>query len=229
MSDRRKAIAKYATSAREMQEKVLRSLVRRAAKTESYDDLQESIERMRHGAKDVLWPGLVSYYAKSSGTTAGRSKYIPVTKVGLRRLHTMGGHDVTAMYLGRNKKSRLTTGHSLILTSGFDPELDTPTSRTGYVSSIMTSTLPQFLRRIMKFGPPVEIASIKDFGERREKLADYDDKRYEDIVLSRIDLVKARKGLFHDWMAKHGKLGGQNKVPRLANSRDIMDELLGMN
>ena len=45
----------------------------------------------------------------------------------------------------------------------------------------------------MKFGPPVEIASIKDFGERREKLADYDDKRYEDIVLSRIDLVKARK------------------------------------
>lgn len=493
LSDRRKAIAKYATSAREMQEKVLRSLVRRAAKTEwgrehkyseiknyddfaanvpitSYDDLQESIERMRHGAKDVLWPGLVRYYAKSSGTTAGRSKYIPVTKVGLRRLHTMGGHDVTAMYLGRNKKSRLTTGHSLILTGGFDPELDTPTSRTGYVSSIMTSTLPQFLRRIMKFGPPVEIASIKDFGERREKLAeyalktkvtsisgvpswwlsvlsrtmemagketmdeiwpdleifvhggvaftqyrdlyhkiitkpdmhyvetynasegffgvqtdpadpamtlmvdydvfyefiplselgnkdakavpvwevepgvnyamvistscglwryllgdtirftrknpyrfmitgrtrqfinaygeevilenaekgleaackatgakvleyhaapvymdehgkarhqwmvefaeepdsmekfvaeldngiracnsDYDDKRYEDIVLSRIDLVKARKGLFHDWMAKHGKLGGQNKVPRLANSRDIMDELLGMN
>ena len=59
--------------------------------------------------------------------------------------------------------------------------------------------------------------------------SDYDDKRYEDIVLSRIDLVKARKGLFHDWMAKHGKLGGQNKVPRLANSRDIMDELLGMN
>ena len=127
LSDRRKAIAKYATSAREMQEKVLRSLVRRAAKTEwgrehkyseiknyddfaanvpitSYDDLQESIERMRHGAKDVLWPGLVRYYAKSSGTTAGRSKYIPVTKVGLRRLHTMGGHDVTAMFLGRNKK-----------------------------------------------------------------------------------------------------------------------------
>jgi len=59
--------------------------------------------------------------------------------------------------------------------------------------------------------------------------SDYDAKRFEDIVLSHLELVPARKGLFDDWLKKHGKLGGQHKVPRLANNREIMDELLEMN
>ena len=179
-----------------MQERVLMRLIRRAMDTEwgkehkfssingyrdftthvpvsSYDDLQERIERMRQGEKDILWPGQVKYFAKSSGTTAGRSKFIPVTSEGLRRLHMMGGHDATATYLGYNKKSRISKGHALILSGSFDPSLDTPTSRTGDVSAIMTSSIPPFLRKLMKFGPPMEIASISDFGEKREKLAHY--------------------------------------------------------
>ena len=59
--------------------------------------------------------------------------------------------------------------------------------------------------------------------------SDYDAKRFEDIVLSHLELVPARKGLFNDWLQKHGKLGGQHKVPRLANNREIMDDLLSMN
>lgn len=139
----------------------------------SYDDLQERIERMRQGERDILWPGQVKYFAKSSGTTAGRSKFIPVTSEGLHRIHMMGGHDATATYLGYNKESRISTGHALILSGSFDPTLDTPTSRTGDVSAIMTSSIPPFLRKLMKFGPPMEIASISDFGEKREKLANY--------------------------------------------------------
>ena len=196
LSGRRKAIARYASSARDMQETVLMKLISQAVDTEwgkehryadingyrdftssvpisSYDDLQERIERMRQGEKDILWPGQVKYFAKSSGTTAGRSKFIPVTKQGLKRVHMMGGHDATAVYLGHNKNSRVALGHALILSGSFDPSLDTPTSRTGDVSAIMTSSIPPILRKMMKFGPPMEIASLSDFGEKREKLAQY--------------------------------------------------------
>src|SRR5579871_5993030 len=45
----------------------------------SYEDLAPAIERMKHGEADVLWPGQCAYYAISSGTTAGRTKYLPIT------------------------------------------------------------------------------------------------------------------------------------------------------
>ncbi len=59
--------------------------------------------------------------------------------------------------------------------------------------------------------------------------SDYEAKRYKDITLAPLRLTVARDGLFADWLAKHGKLGGQNKVPRLKNDRQLIDELLKMN
>ncbi len=59
--------------------------------------------------------------------------------------------------------------------------------------------------------------------------SDYEAKRYIDITLKRPQINIARKGLFYDWLKLKDKLGGQNKVPRLCNTRDFMDELLGMN
>lgn len=63
----------------------------------------------------------------------------------------------------------------------------------------------------------------------KEQNSDYEAKRYKDITLDRPDVVVARKNLFHDWLASKGKLGGQNKVPRLANNRDFINILLNMN
>lgn len=59
--------------------------------------------------------------------------------------------------------------------------------------------------------------------------SDYEAKRFKDITLDRPELVSARKGLFYDWMKSRNKLGGQNKVPRLSNNRDYIDELLKLN
>ena len=59
--------------------------------------------------------------------------------------------------------------------------------------------------------------------------SDYEAKRYKDITLQHLEIVEARKGLFEDWMRSRGKLGGQNKVPRLCNSREHIDRLLAMN
>ena len=58
--------------------------------------------------------------------------------------------------------------------------------------------------------------------------SDYEAKRYKDITLQPLEVIKARAGLFDDWLRSKGKLGGQHKVPRLANSRKHIDELLTM-
>ncbi|MBP5196688.1 MAG: GH3 auxin-responsive promoter family protein, partial [Bacteroidaceae bacterium] len=59
--------------------------------------------------------------------------------------------------------------------------------------------------------------------------SDYEAKRYKNITLQPLQLVKARKGLFHDWLESKGRLGGQHKVPRLSNSRQHIEELLTLN
>jgi hypothetical protein len=63
----------------------------------------------------------------------------------------------------------------------------------------------------------------------QEVNSDYEAKRYKDITLQRLELTVARKGLFNEWLASKGKLGGQHKVPRLSNNREYIDELLSLN
>lgn len=59
--------------------------------------------------------------------------------------------------------------------------------------------------------------------------SDYEAKRYKDITLQHLEIVKARQGLFNDWLKSKGKLGGQHKIPRLNNNRDIMEQMLRLN
>src|SRR5690606_20813683 len=63
----------------------------------------------------------------------------------------------------------------------------------------------------------------------QELNSDYEAKRYKNITLNPLKIVVARENLFFDWMKQRGKLGGQNKVPRLANTREFIDPLLEMN
>ncbi|MGA1150731.1 MAG: GH3 auxin-responsive promoter family protein [Flavobacteriaceae bacterium] len=63
----------------------------------------------------------------------------------------------------------------------------------------------------------------------QEENSDYEAKRYKNMTLDRLTINVARKGLFYEWLAKNRKLGGQHKVPRLSNSRKIVEELLQMN
>ena len=53
----------------------------------TYEELKSDIDRMRHGEPNVLWPGVVKWYAKSSGTTNDKSKFIPVSSDGLHNIH----------------------------------------------------------------------------------------------------------------------------------------------
>ena len=66
-------------------------------------------------------------------------------------------------------------------------------------------------------------------GELMMLNSDYEAKRYGSIALDRLSIETARPHLFQDWLREKGKLGGQHKIPRLSNNRDIMDELIKMN
>ena len=118
---RQKEIDRYAKEAETIQEHVFRKLIQTAAATEwgkkynyanirtytdfqrvpiqQYDDVKGYVDRMRHGEKNILWPGQIVWYAKSSGTTNDKSKFIPVSKDGLRHIHYKGGTDAVALYL----------------------------------------------------------------------------------------------------------------------------------
>jgi len=79
-----------------------------------------------------------------------------------------------------------------------------------------------------------EPSSISDFAIALDDAlkslnSDYEAKRYKDMTLDFPEVIKARQRLFYEWLKVKGKLGGQNKVPRLSNSREYMDSLLPMN
>lgn len=80
--------------------------------------------RMIAGEKDILWPGVTRWYAQSSGTSDGRSKFIPITDDSLRINHYAGGAEVVAHYLASNPASRLFSGKNLILGGSFASTLD---------------------------------------------------------------------------------------------------------
>ena len=73
-----------------------------------------------------------------------------------------------------------------------------------------------------------QFATILD-KKLQEENSDYEAKRYKDITLQHLELIKARPNLFNDWLKNKGKLGGQHKVPRLSNCREHIEEMLKLN
>lgn len=192
LSGRRKNISRYDNRAEEIQMQVLHRLVKRACHTEwgrshgfghvsdyeafartspvnTYEELKGYIDRMRHGEKDVLWDGRVSWYAKSSGTTNDKSKFLPVSKDILKDTHYRGGTDAVVLYLGNNPDSCMFSGTSLILGGSHAPNYNLPHSLVGDLSAILIENVSAFVNHFRI--PSKEIALLSDFEEKREKIA----------------------------------------------------------
>ena len=92
----------------------------------SYEDLRPQIMRMINGAKDELWPGPCFNFAQSSGTSGGRSKYIPITHESFKWNHFVGSSDVVSHYLNLNPESRIFSGKAFILGGSFANQLQLP-------------------------------------------------------------------------------------------------------
>lgn len=146
MSRRIRAIRRTCADVGDVQRRQLAWLLRRAARTEwgrahnygslaSYGDfcaavpitdyphIRPLVMRMIAGEPDILWPGVTRRFAQSSGTSDGKSKFIPVTDDSLRLSHYRGGFDVVARYMDLYPDSRIFSGRSFILGGSFANEL----------------------------------------------------------------------------------------------------------
>ena len=82
---------------------------------QDYESLKEYILRIKHGEQNILWPTEIKWFAKSSGTTTDKSKFIPVSKEALEDCHYQGGKDRLALYYKQYPESMLYSGKALVL------------------------------------------------------------------------------------------------------------------
>lgn len=135
-----------------------------------YESIKGYVDRMRHGEKSILWPGKVKWYAKSSGTTNDKSKFIPITQRALKHIHYAGGTDSVIVYLHRhNPQSRFFTGKALILGGSHQPNLNLPESLVGDLSAILIENVSQFVNHFRI--PSKETALLYDFEQKRDHIA----------------------------------------------------------
>ena len=189
---RQRKLDSYMNQARELQQKVLARLMDKAADTEwgsshgysaslnyeqfsaqtplnTYEELKGFIDRMRHGEKNVLWPGKVRWYAKSSGTTNDKSKFIPVSKDGLHDTHYAGGRDAVTWYLRNNPESRIFDGKALILGGSHAPNYNLPNSLVGDLSAILIENINPLVNLVRV--PCKQTALLSDFEIKRDRIA----------------------------------------------------------
>jgi hypothetical protein len=135
----------------------------------TYEELKGQIDRMRHGERDVLWPGRTRWYAKSSGTTNDKSKFIPVTNEGLKRIHYAGPFDSVAFYLQNNPQSRLFDGRAMILGGSHAPNYNLPDSLVGDLSAILIENINPLANLVRV--PKKATALLSDFEVKRDRIA----------------------------------------------------------
>lgn len=161
---RQKEIAKFAQDADIIQQKQLKSLLSAARNTEwgkkydyrsiqgyenfktrvplqTYDDIKPYVTRMINGEKNILWPSVVRWYAKSSGTTNDKSKFLPVTPEILKECHYKGGFDTVAIYLRNTPESRFFAGKGLILGGSHSPSPLNRCAHCGDLSAVLLQNL----------------------------------------------------------------------------------------
>ena len=113
-----------------------------AVPLQNYEDVKPYIERLREGEKDILWPGEVKWFAKSSGTTNDKSKFIPVTKDALEDCHLLGPRDVFALYIRNYPETKVLYGKTLTLGGSHRINNFNNNSYYGDLSAILIENVP---------------------------------------------------------------------------------------
>jgi len=107
----------------------------------SYEEIEPWIERTRKGEQNIFWPTSIKWFAKSSGTTNAKSKFIPVSTEALEDCHYKSGKDLLCLYLNNNENSQLFTGKSLRLGGSKELYHDNG-SFFGDLSAILIDNMP---------------------------------------------------------------------------------------
>lgn len=134
-----------------------------------YEEMKPYIDRLRDGEQGVLWPSKVKWFAKSSGTTSARSKFIPVTKEALEDCHYKGGKDLIALYYGNNPNANLYGGKHLVMGGSSKITSTQHDAYSGDLSAIIIQNLPIWVE--LKRTPSREIALMDNWEEKIERMA----------------------------------------------------------
>jgi len=136
---------------------------------QNYDSLKPYINQMLNGEQNVLWPSEIKWFAKSSGTTSDRSKFIPVSEESLEDCHFRGGKDMLAIYCNNMPHAQMFTGKSLVLGGSHQINQLSPDSFYGDLSAVIIKNLP-FWAELLRT-PNMEIALMDNYEEKIEKMA----------------------------------------------------------
>ena len=137
---------------------------------QTYDDIKLQITRLREGEQNILWPGEIKWFAKSSGTTSDKSKFIPVSKESLEDCHFRGGKDIMALYANLHPTTKVFNGKGLTLGGSHRINNFSNQSYYGDLSAILIENLPWWVDIIRT--PKTEIALLDKWEEKLEKITE---------------------------------------------------------
>ncbi len=137
---------------------------------QDYDDIKPYVERLRKGENNLLWPSNIKWFAKSSGTTSDKSKFIPVSKEAIENCHIKAGKDGIALYTQRYPKTDVLYGKTLILGGSNSINNFNNKSYYGDLSAVLIQNLPfwaEFVRT-----PSLQTALMDKWDEKIQRMTE---------------------------------------------------------
>jgi hypothetical protein len=133
---------------------------------QTYEDIIPYVERLRKGETNLLWPGEIKWFAKSSGTTSTKSKFIPMSIEALEDCHYRAAKDILVIYTMQKPETRIFYGKSLTLGGSHKMNQFSNDSLYGDLSAILIENAPFWVEIIRT--PKQKIALLEDFEEKLE-------------------------------------------------------------
>jgi hypothetical protein len=137
---------------------------------QDYESLKPFFKRMQASESDVLWPGRLRWFAKSSGTTNDASKFIPVSIEGMHESHIKTGKDFLSLYLRNKPSSKFFTGKGLVMGGAYHPNENNPDVFVGDVSAILMKNLDTWIQYFRE--PNLATALMSDWEQKLDRIAD---------------------------------------------------------
>jgi hypothetical protein len=137
---------------------------------QNYDTLKPYIERMLKGEQNILWPSEIKWFAKSSGTTSDRSKFIPVSEEALEECHFKGGKDMISIYCNNRPNTQMFTGKGLVLGGSHQINQLCEDIHYGDLSAVLIKNLPMWAEYYRT--PDISIALMDNYEEKMDKMAE---------------------------------------------------------
>lgn len=136
---------------------------------QDYTRVKPYVDRLRAGEQNLLWPTDIRWFAKSSGTTNAKSKFIPVSREALEECHYKGGKDLLALHYAMMPQSKLYQGMTMVIGGSSTIEPLRTDAYTGDLSAIIIRNLPIWVE--VRRTPVIETALMENWEEKVERMA----------------------------------------------------------